>query len=119
MLDTKLKCSTALHPYIDGQTEVANRTLVHILCIYNHAHPAYGRKIYLLFRIDVTVHFIVPLNIVPSRLVWFLASPQIDVALLPPSTSSAPQITKEQDRDKAFIKRIQRIHEQVQSILQC
>ena len=39
MLDTKLTKSTAFHPQIDGQTEVVNQMIVHILCMYNSKNP--------------------------------------------------------------------------------
>ena len=39
MLDTKLTKSTSFHPHIDGQTEVINRMIVHILHMYNSKHP--------------------------------------------------------------------------------
>eukprot|EP00253_Pinus_taeda_P015192 PITA_15192 len=39
MLDTKTIKSTAFHPQIDGQTEVVNRMIIHILCMYNSKHP--------------------------------------------------------------------------------
>jgi hypothetical protein len=38
-MDTKLKKSTTFHPQTDGQTEVVNRTVVHILQGYCAKHP--------------------------------------------------------------------------------
>jgi hypothetical protein len=38
-LDTKLTKSTFFHTQIDGQTEVVNRMIVHILCMYNSKNP--------------------------------------------------------------------------------
>ena len=39
MLDTKLTKYTTFHPQTNGQTEVINKMIVHILCIYNSKHP--------------------------------------------------------------------------------
>jgi hypothetical protein len=39
LLDTKFTKSIAFHPQTDGQTEVANQMVVHILHMYNSKHP--------------------------------------------------------------------------------
>ena len=39
MLDTNLTKSIAFHPQTDGQTQVVNRMIVHILRTYNSKHP--------------------------------------------------------------------------------
>ena len=39
MLDTKLTKSTAFHPQTNGQTDVVNRMIIHILCMSNSKHP--------------------------------------------------------------------------------
>jgi hypothetical protein len=38
LMDTKLTKLTAFHPQIDGQIEVVNRMIVHILRMYNSSH---------------------------------------------------------------------------------
>jgi len=39
MLDTKLTKSITFNPHIDGQIEVINMMIVHILLMYNLKHP--------------------------------------------------------------------------------
>ena len=39
MLDTKHDHSIAFHRQTNGQINVVDRTSVHLLCMYNHAHP--------------------------------------------------------------------------------
>ena len=39
MMDTKLKKSKTFHPWTDGQTEVVNRTVIHLLRCYYIKHP--------------------------------------------------------------------------------
>ena len=39
LLDTKLTKSTAFHDQTNGQTEVVNRMVMHILWMYNSEHP--------------------------------------------------------------------------------
>jgi hypothetical protein len=120
LLDTKLTKSTAFHPQIDGQTEVLNRMIVHILHMYNsnnpntwdeilpYVHHSYNRALH-----SSTGHspFQVGLGFQPLG--------PIDVALplAVTSTDSSPDPT-EANKTTWFIERIQHICQQVQDILQ-
>lgn len=39
LMDTKLTKSTAFHPQTDGQTDVVNQMIIHILQMYHSKHP--------------------------------------------------------------------------------
>ena len=58
MMDTRLKKSTAFHPQTDGQTEVVNRTMVHMLRGYNSRHPkTWDESLpYLQFAFNRSIH---------------------------------------------------------------
>ncbi|CAL8994908.1 unnamed protein product [Prunus brigantina] len=58
MMDTRLKRSTAFHPQTDGQTEVVNRTMVHLLRGYNSKHPrTWDESLpYLQFAFNRAIH---------------------------------------------------------------
>jgi hypothetical protein len=120
LLDTKLTKSMTFHPQTDGQTEVVNRMIVHILRMYNSKHPrtwdeslpyvhhSYNRALH-----SSTSHspFQVGLGFQPLG--------PIDVALplAVTSTDSSPAPT-EANKATQFIEWIQHIHQQVQDILQ-
>jgi hypothetical protein len=119
LLDTKLTKSTAFHPQTDGQTEVVNRMIVHILRMYNSKHPRtwdeslpYVQHSYNRALHSSTDHspFQVGLGFQPLG--------PIDVALplAVTSTDSSPAPT-EADKATRFIERIQHIRQQVQDIL--
>ena len=110
----------AFHPQIDGQTEVVNRMIVHILRMYNSKHPhtwdeslPYVQHSYNRALHSSTGHspFQVGLGFQPLG--------PIDVALplAVTSTDSSPART-EADKATQFIERIHHIHQQVQDILQ-
>ncbi|CAL2256728.1 unnamed protein product [Prunus armeniaca] len=58
MMDTRLKRSTAFHPQTDEQTEVVNRTMVHLLRGYNSKHPkTWDESLpYLQFAFNRAIH---------------------------------------------------------------
>jgi hypothetical protein len=57
-LDTKITKSTTFHPQTDGQTEVVNQMIVHILCMYNLNHPLTWDEIlpYVQHRCNRALH---------------------------------------------------------------
>ena len=119
MLDTKLTKSTAFHPQTDGQTEVVNRMIVHILHMYNSKHPRtwdeslpYVQHSYNRALHSSTVHspFQVGLGFQPLC--------PIDVAMPFAATQAdSAHVQSEADKVKNFIERIQHIRQQVHDIL--
>jgi hypothetical protein len=58
MMDTKLQINTVFHPQTDGQTEVVNQTVVHLLRGYNARHPTNWDESlpYLQFVFNRVIH---------------------------------------------------------------
>jgi hypothetical protein len=58
MMDTKLTKSTTFHPQTDGQTEVVNMMIVHILRMYNSKHPHTWDEIlpYVQHSYNISLH---------------------------------------------------------------
>jgi hypothetical protein len=120
LLDTKLTKSMAFHPQTDGQTEVVNRMIVHILRMYNSKHPrtwdeslpyvqcSYNRALH-----SSTSHnpFQVGLGFQPLGPIY------VALPLAVTSTDSSPAPT-EADKATQFIEWIYHIRQQVQDILQ-
>ena len=82
LLDTKLIKSTSFHPQTDGQTEVVNQMIVHILHMYNSKHPCtwdeslpYVQHIY-----KISIHSLIDHNSFQVGLVFQPFGP-MDVAL--------------------------------------
>jgi hypothetical protein len=58
LLDTKLTKSTSFHPQTDGQIEVINQMIVHILRMYNSKHPLAWDEIlpYIQHNYNMALH---------------------------------------------------------------
>jgi hypothetical protein len=108
------------HPQTDGQTEVVNRMIVHILRMYNSKHPrTWDESLpYVQHSYNRALHSSTSHNPFQVGLGFQPLGP-IDVALplAVTSTDSSPAPT-EADKATRFIEWIQHIHQQVQDILQ-
>ena len=119
ILDTKLTKSTTFHPQIDGQIEVINRMIVHILPMYHSKHPCtwddslpYVQHSYNQALHSSTGHspFQVGLGFQPLC--------PIDVAMPFAATqANSAHVQSEAEKSNSFIERIQHIHQQVHDIL--
>jgi hypothetical protein len=119
MLDTKLTKSTTFHLQTDGQTEVVNRMIVHILRMYNSKHPRtwdeslpYVQHIYNQALHSSTNHnpFQVGLGFQPLC--------PIDVAMPFAATQAdSSHVQSEADKENNFIECIHHICQQVHDIL--
>jgi hypothetical protein len=120
LLDTKLTKSTTFHPQTDGQTEVVNRMIVHILRMYNSKHPCTWDESlpYVQHSYNRALHSSTGHNPFQVGLGFQPLGP-MDVAL-PLATTSTDLSPAPPEADKAtwFIEQIQHIHQQVQDILQ-
>jgi hypothetical protein len=120
LLDTKLTKSTTFHPQIDGQTEVVNRMIVHILRMYNSKKPRTWDKSlpYVQHSYNRALHSSTDHNPFQVGLGFQPLGPiDISLPLAITSTDSSPAPT-EVDKASQYIKRIQHIHQEVQDILQ-
>jgi hypothetical protein len=117
MMDTKLNRSTAFHPQTDGQTEVVNRTLVHLLRGYNAKHPkTWDESLpYIEFAFNRAMHgstarapFEVCLGYTPQG--------PFDLAFTP-SEQSTSKGEQELGKAQRFLEHIRKVHEEVESRL--
>ena len=119
-MDTKVTKSTTFHPRTDGQTEVVNRMIVHILQMYNSKHPCnWDQSLpYIQHSYNRALHSSIGHNPFQVCLVFHPLAP-IDVALPISSTREDSAHAKTED-DKAnhFVERIQHIRQQVHEILE-
>jgi hypothetical protein len=110
----------AFHPRTYGQTEVVNRMIVHILCMYNSKNPrTWDENLpYVQHSYNRELH--ISTDHIPYQVEWgFQPLGPIDVSLplLVTSIDSSPSPTKN-DKATRFIERIQHIRQQVQDMLQ-
>jgi hypothetical protein len=120
LLDTKLTKSTAFHPQMDGQTEVVNRMIVHILCMYNSKHPrTWDESLpYVQHNYNRSIHSSTDHNPFQVGLGFQPLGP-MDVALpLAATQEDSSHAPTEADKATWFIEWIQHILQQVQDILQ-
>jgi hypothetical protein len=113
LLDTKLTKSTTFHPKTDGQTEVVNRMIVHILRMYNSKHPrTWDESLpYVQHSYNRALHSSTGHNPFQVGLGFQPLGP-IDVALLLAVTSTDSSLAPtEADKATWFIERIQHIRQ--------
>jgi hypothetical protein len=119
-MDTKLTQSTAFHPQIDGQTEVVNRMIVHILWMYNSKHPrTWDENLpYVQHSYNRALHSSTSHSPFQACMGFQPLAP-IDVAL-PIASTQATSCRAQTKVEKAtkFLERIQHIRQQVHDILE-
>jgi hypothetical protein len=112
LLDTKLTKYTTFHPQTNGQIEVINQMIVHILCMYNSKHhQTWDESLpYVQHSYNRSLHSSTDHN--PFQVgLGFQPLGAMDVALplaaTPTNSSPAPTEAKKAYR---FIEKIQHIH---------
>jgi hypothetical protein len=119
LLDTNLTKSTTFHPQTNGQIEVVDQMIVHIMHMYNSKNPLTSNESlpYVYHSYNRSLHsstdhipFQVLLGLQP------LGSMDVALPLAPTLTDSSPAPT-EDDKASRFIEQIQHIRQQVQDSL--
>ena len=119
MLNTKLTKSTTFHPQTDGQAEVINRMIIHILRMYNSKHPRtwdeslpYVQHSYNWALRSSTNHNLFRVGL------GFLSLCPIDIAMPFVATqANSAHIQSEVSKANNFIEHIQHIHQKFHDIL--
>eukprot|EP00253_Pinus_taeda_P029627 PITA_29627 len=116
MMDTRLKKSTAFHPQTDGQTEVVNRTIVHLLRGYCSKHPKLWDEHlhYIQHAYNRAKHS--STNTSPFEACFgYLPKSPLDFILEKYVTIEGHS---DVEKSRSFIERIQQIHHQIQEQLE-
>jgi hypothetical protein len=119
MLDMKLTKSTTFHLQTDGQTEVVNQMIIHILRMYNSKHPHTSDESlpYVQQSYNRTLHS--STNHSPFQVgLGFQPLCPIDIAMPFVATQEdSTHVQSEANKASNIIERIQHIHQQVHEIL--
>lgn len=119
MLDTKLTKFVTFYPQTDGQTELVNRMIIHIMCMYNSKHPrTWGESIpYVQHNYKRALHNSTCHN--PFQIGFgFQPLCPIDMAIPFAATQvHSDHIHSDAERDNNFIDHIQYICQHVHDIL--
>jgi hypothetical protein len=113
LLDTNLTKSTAFHSQTDGQTEVINRMIMHIIHMYNSKNPRTWDESLPYVQHSYNQALYSSINHNPFQVgLGFQPLGPIDIALplAVTSTDSSPAPTDD-DKDNLFIEQIQHIHQ--------
>jgi hypothetical protein len=115
-MDTKLKKSTSFHPQTDGQREVVNRTVVHLLRGYCSKHPKLWDEHlhYIQHAYNRAKHFSTQTSPFEACFGYFPKSPLDFIFGKDISVDGQYDI----DRAENFIEQIQSIHQMVQEQLE-
>ncbi|GJX96113.1 transposon ty3-G gag-pol polyprotein [Tanacetum coccineum] len=118
MMDTKLKRSTMFHPQTDGQTEVVNRTVVHLLRGYNSKHPkTWDESVHFLqFAINHSIRSSTGKS--PSEVcLGFLPQTLFDLEFTTDSMLAPSNEVGEAGKAQRFINNIRKLHHEVEKQL--
>jgi hypothetical protein len=119
MLDTKFTKSTTFHLQTDGQTEVINQMIVHILHMYNSKHPrTWDESLpYVQHSYNWSLHS--STSHIPFQVgLGFYPLCPIDIAMPFGATQEdSAHVQSEEDKANNFIEHIQHICQQVHDIL--
>jgi hypothetical protein len=116
LMDTKLKKSTTFQPKIDGQTEVVNRIVVHLLRGYCSKHPKLWDEHlhYIQHAYNRAKHSSTQMSPFEACFGYFPKSPLDFIFGKDISIDGQYEI----DREENFIEQIQSIHQMVQEQLE-